>query len=559
VRPWEDGAGMSVQQLGKYEVIARIGQGAMGEVFRAHDPVIGRDVALKVMAAVIGDDDELRQRFQREARSAGRLNHPNIVTIYDFGEDQGRIFIAMELLEGQDLKDLIARQAPLSVEQKLDFMQQICAGVAFAHSKDVIHRDLKPANVHLAPSGLVKIMDFGVAKYTASDITGAGVIVGTPNYMSPEQVHGEKATARSDVFSLGALFYELLSYRKPFTGDSLHAILFQVTSARPEPLMRIAPAVPPAVGAVVERALEKDPLLRHRDADELGQSLREARAAAAPAPVARPVRRVDSSAETVVMRAVPRRRRWPLALAGGAGVLVLFSAAGLVAYRFPRAAPAAPPTTLAASPPPTTATATAAPLPEASASAPVALRPAPPPSPETVAEAARPPVERRAAQAEPLSRAGGAATGGPGPRATPRVAVPPPTPLPAARPSPSPSPSLPPAPPAPDAASAVPAIREVLSRYGSAFAALDLHALRAVHPGLDERSARQLFASVKGYKVKIEVEGIDVSGLVARAECVGTYDPVPRPAGTRTQPLRQTFELKWDGQRWLIVRVHSRR
>jgi serine/threonine-protein kinase len=272
---------MDLRQLGKYEIVGKIGQGAMGEVFRAHDPILGRDVAIKTMTAAIGTDEELRKRFHREAQSAARLSHPNIITIYDFGEDQGKVYMAMELLEGNDLKDLIGRHTPMTLEQKLGLMEQICDGLAFAHAKDVVHRDLKPANIHIQRGGQIKIMDFGLAKLSSSDMTRAGMIMGTPNYMSPEQVRGEKATARSDVFSLGAVFYELLTNRKPFEADSLHAVLFQVMQNEPEPLSNLIPDIPPALQQVVERAMIKDPNVRFRDAGEMREALRPARSAMA--------------------------------------------------------------------------------------------------------------------------------------------------------------------------------------------------------------------------------------------------------------------------------------
>jgi serine/threonine-protein kinase len=268
---------MDLRQLGKYEIVAKIGQGAMGEVFRAHDPILGRDVAIKTMTATIGTDEELRKRFHREAQSAARLSHPNIITIYDFGEDQGKVYMAMELLEGNDLKDLIGRHTPMSLEQKLGLMEQICDGLAFAHGKDVVHRDLKPANIHIHRGGQAKIMDFGLAKLSSSDMTRAGMIMGTPNYMSPEQVRGEKATTRSDVFSLGAVFYELLTNRKPFEADSLHAVLFQVMQNEPEPIGSLVPDIPPALQQLVERAMVKDPAARFRDAGEMREAVRQVR------------------------------------------------------------------------------------------------------------------------------------------------------------------------------------------------------------------------------------------------------------------------------------------
>ena len=155
---------MEQHAIGKYRLVSRIGQGAMGEVFKAHDPSLNRLVAVKTISSSLGTETELRRRFLREAQSAARLNHPNIITVYDFGEEEGRIYMAMELLEGSDLKDLIGSHALPDLEHKLDVMEQICEGLAFAHSMDVVHRDLKPGNVHVQPSGQVKILDFGLAR-----------------------------------------------------------------------------------------------------------------------------------------------------------------------------------------------------------------------------------------------------------------------------------------------------------------------------------------------------------------------------------------------------------
>src|SRR5262245_41378008 len=268
---------MDLQRLGKYEIVGKIGQGAMGEVYRAHDGILNRDVAIKTMSAAIGSDDELRKRFHREAQSAARLNHPNIITVYDFGEEQGKIYMAMELLEGHDLKDVIGRHTPLTLDQKIGLIEQITEGLAFAHAKDVVHRDLKPANIHIQPNGQVKIMDFGLAKLASSDMTRAGMIMGTPNYMSPEQVRGEKADSRSDVFSLGAVFYELLANRKPFEADSLHAVLFQVMQNEPEPLLKLVPDIPPSLAQMVEKAMSKDSAGRYRDASEMRDAVRQVR------------------------------------------------------------------------------------------------------------------------------------------------------------------------------------------------------------------------------------------------------------------------------------------
>lgn len=262
-----------MQQIGKYHLLDRIGHGAMGEVFRAHDPVLDRHVALKVIAA---GDDERRDRFHREAQSAARLTHPNIVVVHDFGEDSGRFFMAMELLDGNDLKRVIGDKLITDLDARLRVMQQVCDGVAFAHARNIVHRDLKPANIFLLPNAQVKIVDFGLARIDQSDMTRTGMILGTPNYMSPEQIKGQSADARSDVFALGTVFYELLGGRKAFEGESLHSVLYQVLQHEPPALRNIA-SVPSNVCDIIKRALAKDPSLRYQTVTEMRDAIHFAR------------------------------------------------------------------------------------------------------------------------------------------------------------------------------------------------------------------------------------------------------------------------------------------
>jgi serine/threonine protein kinase/hemoglobin-like flavoprotein/class 3 adenylate cyclase len=266
-----------MQQVGKYRIVERIGQGAMGEVFRAHDPVLDRHVALKIIAA--GDDDRL-QRFHREAQSAARLSHPNIVVVHDFGEDSGRFFMAMELLEGTDLKTAIADNSIGDLNAKLKLMTQVCDAVAFAHARSIVHRDLKPANIFLLPNQQVKILDFGLARPAHSDMTGTGTILGTPHYMAPEQIKGQKIDARADVFALGTVFYELLASRRAFEGDSIHAVLYRVIHHDPEPLRILSLGVPPGVSDLVARALMKDPSRRFQSVIEMRDAIQVARGGA---------------------------------------------------------------------------------------------------------------------------------------------------------------------------------------------------------------------------------------------------------------------------------------
>ena len=260
-------------RIGKYTILGRIGQGAMGQVFRALDPVLNRHVAIKTMTADVSSDPLLSQRFLREAQSAARLNHPNVVTLHDFGEDQGQFFMAMELLEGQDLSVVIKQRKLATLEEKLALMEQVCDGLAYAHSMQVVHRDLKPANIHVQTSGRVKIMDFGLARIAGSDMTRAGTIMGSPNYMSPEQVRGERADARSDIFALGAVFYEVLAGRRAFDAEAMHAILYKVANVEPDSLVRLVPDVPKVLAELVEKALQKDPQKRFSDAVEMREAL----------------------------------------------------------------------------------------------------------------------------------------------------------------------------------------------------------------------------------------------------------------------------------------------
>ena len=259
--------------FGKYEGISHLGSGAMGVVWRAQDPVLGRTVAIKTISAALGSDNENKERFLREARAAAQLNHPNIITVFDFGQADNELYMAMELLEGKDLKELIT-SGQLTFEQKLDIMEQVADGLAYAHGRDVIHRDLKPGNIHVQPNGQVKILDFGLARLGSSDLTKTGVVMGTPNYMSPEQVMGERVDSRSDVFSAGAVFYELLTNRKPFDAESIHATLYQVVHRDPPPPRQWDPRLPDAIVAVIETAMSKQVDGRYRNAGALRDAIR---------------------------------------------------------------------------------------------------------------------------------------------------------------------------------------------------------------------------------------------------------------------------------------------
>ncbi|PYQ06578.1 MAG: hypothetical protein DMF83_11980 [Acidobacteria bacterium] len=228
--------GRDRKRIGKYAITGRIGRGGMGMVYRAYDEVLEREVAVKTLTLEGSLDDESRHRFAIEAKAAARLQHPNIITVYELGEDRGLPFIAMELLPGTDLDALMRSGEHLMLQEKLDLVIQVCRGLAYAHDHKIIHRDIKPSNVRVLEDGTVKIMDFGIAKLGATSLTKTGMMVGTVHYMSPEQVRGQTLDGRSDLFSVGVILYELLAGRRPFVGEGVTAVLYKIVHEEPPEL-----------------------------------------------------------------------------------------------------------------------------------------------------------------------------------------------------------------------------------------------------------------------------------------------------------------------------------
>jgi serine/threonine-protein kinase len=266
------------RRIGKFELHELIGEGAMGAVWKAYDSVIRRFVALKLLSGA-GRAADVRQRFLGEARAAGALQHPNIVTIYDLGEADDQLFIAMELVDGHDLSSLIALNEPLALERKLDMVIEVLQGLFYAHERGVIHRDIKPSNVRIASDGSVKIMDFGIARLQTGDVVGSGAIVGTPTYMAPEQITNGAITPATDIFGVGCLLYELLAYHKPFEAETVHGVLYQVLTTDPKPLRAMAPSIPAALERVVNKAMNKVPEERYETARQMQSALFSIRAA----------------------------------------------------------------------------------------------------------------------------------------------------------------------------------------------------------------------------------------------------------------------------------------
>jgi beta-lactam-binding protein with PASTA domain/predicted Ser/Thr protein kinase len=317
---------------GRYRILRRIGSGGMADVYCAEDSHLGRQVAIKVLHRRFAQDQEFVERFRREAKSAAGLNHPNVVGVFDRGEHEGTYYIAMEFLTGRTLKDIVTAEAPLPQERVIDVGTQTLEAAGFAHRHGVIHRDFKPHNVIVDDHGHAKVTDFGIARAGASEMTETGSIMGTAQYLSPEQAQGHAVTATSDIYSIGVMLYEMLAGRLPFEGDSAVAVALKHLSEQPAPISQWRPDVHPALEAVVMAALAKDPAQRWQSAEDLAAALEAARAqieaghnggqdTAAFAPIPMPAD--DATAATRVAGGPPpvlapvaeprveRERRWP--------------------------------------------------------------------------------------------------------------------------------------------------------------------------------------------------------------------------------------------------------
>lgn len=336
---------MSLTKIGRYQIQGELGRGAMGVVYRAHDPNIGREVAIKTIHLDL-QEAEAVERFRREAKAAGALSHPNIVTIYDAGEDNGVFYIAMELLSGETLQQMLTK-GTMTISEMIRIMEQVSSALDYAHARHVVHRDVKPANIMIS-GGHVKVMDFGLAKITSTMATATNRVVGTPSYMSPEQIMGGTIDGRSDVFSIGAMLYEMLAGKRPFRGDNIAVVMFQIMKEDPAPLTEVNPSIPSGLNTVVTKALAKEPAGRYQTCGELiedlrnfetlgakkgGKSARASGASMAAGPAISGVQQVpsDALAKTMVADAAPGASRPKAGRSAGnswkalalAGVLIL--------------------------------------------------------------------------------------------------------------------------------------------------------------------------------------------------------------------------------------------
>ncbi len=262
-----------MEKIGKYKILKPLGGGAMGKVYLAHDPLINRDVAIKVLSGNFKENPTLLKRFYVEAQAAGKLKHPNIVTIFDMGEEGDLPYIVMEYLEGDSLFTLIKEKKIDSLNTILLTIYQCANALDYAHSLGIVHRDIKPANIIFLKDKTVKIVDFGIARMGDLSLTRDGVALGTPYYMSPEQINGEEVDGRSDIFSLGVVFYEMLTFNRPFTGDNLVTIFKKILSEEIPPIEKFKPDCPEEVKKIVLKALKVDKLKRYQKAGEMAEDI----------------------------------------------------------------------------------------------------------------------------------------------------------------------------------------------------------------------------------------------------------------------------------------------
>ncbi|UCE21371.1 MAG: protein kinase, partial [Candidatus Aminicenantes bacterium] len=267
-----------MKKIGKYEIQSILGKGAMGIVYKALDPDIDRQVAIKTirfdLASEETDNEEIMQRFIREAQAAGKLTHPNIITIFDVGREEDLTYIVMQYIEGPSLQRLIAQGEKFTVPEVTKLMEQVCSGLDFAHQHGIVHRDIKPGNILLDKNRRPYICDFGVARVDTSTLTQSGTAVGTPSYMSPEQVMGKKVDKRSDIFSVGCILYEFLTGRRPFEAESITTVIYKIINEQPPSLSEVKKGLPAGFEKVICKALAKDPNDRYQNCNQLADDLR---------------------------------------------------------------------------------------------------------------------------------------------------------------------------------------------------------------------------------------------------------------------------------------------
>ena len=535
-----------ISDIGKYHIIELIGEGAMGVVYRARDSVLDRIVAIKVMNDSIARQEDLRKRFLHEAQAAGSLQHPNVVCIYDLGEADGHLFIAMEFIQGVDLERLIELGEPLSLQAKLDIIIDVLTGVAFAHKRGIVHRDIKPANIRVAEDGRAKIMDFGVAHLASSSMTSTGSILGTPTYMAPEQITEGKTSPATDIFAVGGVLYQILTLMKPFDAPTLQNLFFKIITEKPRPVSELMPGLPPALDHIVEKAMAKEPSKRYASALEMANDLTNVRSKLSGPSYPASVSLSASVASAIEQsRTITRTRNRKFAYVGGAAL----AAVSLLAIAWSQLSHSGSPKLEAAAKPAAVAT-------PAMQSPPLVQRPT---TPERTASTARD------------TRTGGAAKPAPKP-VQPKVVVAPPPRTQVAVTSPntrqevlsSPPPVVispvvaPPKQEAPPtlAAPSTAGIASTVEAYARAIESRDIGTLQRVYPGLtseQQRNFEQFFKIARSINVTLRLASVESSGSSADGRVEGNYEFVTNEGRTERQSVAWTVTFRHDGNAWRLL------
>ena len=607
---------LKIADIGKYHILELVGEGAMGVVYKAKDSVLDRTVAVKVMNDAIARQDELRTRFLREAQAAASLQHPNVVSIYDLGEVDGHLYIAMEFFQGADLEALMQTHEPLSLQEKLDIIIDVLSGLTFAHKRGIVHRDIKPANIRIAEDGRAKLMDFGVAHLTTSKLTTTGASLGTPVYMSPEQITGGKATPATDVFAVGAVLYELLTGIKPFDSQTLQGLFYKILSEKPKPIREVMPGLPSALDHIVEKAMAKDAPDRYQSALDMANDLSGVRSmlsgpgypssVSLSATVEHAIRRSQQAAKVRMVR----RELTAAGVLAAALVIALGwwqlgkgrTPAVMAARDSSRSASASSDSTVASARAPDTSGATSGtaarsgtntpppvavarvdsgtPPPVADPAPKKAERPAPKPErPAPSERVARntPPQPTKSATSTtrqpvtPPSRPAPSGSGAPPTRvaAAPPITSPQPSvtqpaitqptvqqgvaaPRPVVPATPSEAPA--PAPAPPTAADVAP----VLEAYARAIESRDVSAIRRVYPGLtadEQRRFEQFFESARKIDVTFRVASVDGTPSTADVRVTGRYEYENSAGRAERSSVAFTAAVRKDGSAWRLVAV----
>jgi serine/threonine protein kinase len=559
-----------ISSIGKYRIIELVGEGAMGVVYRAIDPVLERTVAIKVMNESIARQADLRKRFLHEAQAAGSLQHPNVVCIYDLGEADGHLFIAMEFVAGVDLEHLIEKGEPLPLQSKLDIIIDVLTGLSFAHKRGIVHRDIKPANIRVAEDGRAKIMDFGVAHLASSSMTSTGSILGTPTFMAPEQITEGKTSPATDIFAVGGVLYQILTLMKPFDAPTLQNLFFKIITEKPRSVTELMPNLPPALDRIVNKAMAKEPADRYATALDMANELTNVRSKLSGPSYPASVSLSQSVASAIEQsRQSTRIRTRKLAFVGGSTI----AAAAVVAIawsQLPRNGSATPDPASnqsTASVPAQIPTASAAPV-QTTATTPEIQKPSTPAPPPRSA-----PQNVRQEKPTP-ARAASTVKTQPKPVQTTRAAPPPvfvaPPPSIATRQETAPPVSPPPvvasqqvvAPPKQEpspASAAAPTAAEVapaVEGFARAIESRDIGTVRRNYPGLTSdqlRAFEQFFSGSRSINATFRITSVEGSGASAVARVEGVYAFVTGEGMSERRPASFALVLRPEGKAWHIT------